>query len=179
MSTLSSAGGLGAVGAISRTDQNPELFVNADAVSIETETDATTNWTATGSTFSSQQSVVDGSTNAFLVETNTTPTSIGRCSFELNTILTDGVSYDLSIRARAHQTAGATGAWKIYLSSNGETANNFQIAGINDTLLTFATYTLTFTHDDTNTRKLVAIEANPENDGGLYLDKLSVRATVV
>ena len=159
------------------TTGNPELYITANALATSTfEADATTGITSTGlggtgaNVFESQASVVNNSSFAIHTDANDTPTSGARFNVDFNGLLTVGTSYTISVDARH---IGTGDDWTISLSSSVVAVDN-EIKRLANTDTTWATYTLSFTYS-ANHRYLVVREYNPSNDGGIYVDNLSIK----
>jgi hypothetical protein len=148
-----------------------ELYPQDNAASIVTELDDDEGWSAGNSTITSESdSPQAGSYEIKIVCNGSNNSSNG--NFDLNTILTDGISYRLSIYLRHIGTGGAV---RAQLSAGAGTPVTNLIAELttpaNDA---YANYTIDFVHDTTSRRFLVVIENNVNFDGGAYVDALSI-----
>ncbi len=120
-------------------------------------------------------SPVDTGVYAISIESNTTPTvdSRGYVDLQDNVInLALGETYILSFSMRHN---GIGDAWDIGLgSSASDTTEQLIKGGLLNTDITFISYSATFIASTAN-RFLVFIEGNGANDGGVYVDNLSIR----
>jgi hypothetical protein len=147
----------------------PELHTDANAASDPNgnEADAVTGWTQTGldagsNVFESQNSVVNTGTYALHGECNDTPTSAAR--FELALTVEEGATYR------------ATGYWRHVGTGSGW---NLNINGVVEDSVapedtTFQKFDITFVAPDTSTY-IRFIEGGGSNDGGVYVDNVSVK----
>jgi len=151
-----------------------ELYPQNNAASIDTEMNATTGWSVQNNAIiTSDANVPDDGTWALKGESNTTPTPIAVCYFDLDTILTAGVTYDLTFRVR-HVTAtyGGGGNWRVVLAAT--------TTGLDDIIDTigiaqnvYKDESRSFVHSAA-TRYFIMREANAGDNGGLFLDNISI-----
>ena len=146
-----------------------ELYVTANAASDPNgnEADDTAGWGTIGTVALTSDASVK-SIGDFSIKCVPSSNAAG-IFFDLNTILTIGNRYNLSFATRHLGTGGINGA---YLSdtSNGITT---ELVSLDNTDTVFQTVTLEFSHSAT-TRYLVARERSATNDGGVYLDNISI-----
>jgi hypothetical protein len=154
------------------------VYNNAAADPNGTEENAVTGFNIiAGTTATSVASPVDIGTYAISAETNTTPTANGRvyCSLEDAVFnLQDGREYLISVSARHNGTGGD---WFISLGEFS-TGSVTTIISLTNTDTTYITYTHTFTKGTTS-KFLTFMETNVANDGGIYVDNLSITETQV
>ena len=165
-----------------------ELNTESNAISDNggNETDATTGWTSvnldgTGANvFESQTSVVHGGSYAFHTDANDTPTDAARIYKDIGTdfSLSNGVTYRVELYAR-HTGTGSL--WACRLGADNDGVPNTQTLISDDGaqsiavgVLTYTRYSAAFTYDATY-RFLVIREASENNNGGVYVDNLSIR----
>ena len=152
-----------------------ERHTGADASAIGTEADSIGNWVKTSNTtLTSQNSVTYGGGFALEMELNTVNGASHRATLDLDTeySLVDGIEYQLSV---AIQHVGTGGAWRVAMGS-AETINDGPIIDSAVTSTSWAIYTITFTHGST-TRFFGGKEESGTDDGGIYLDNLSIKRT--
>lgn len=144
-----------------------------DATSRASEADSTGNWTTVNTdVMESQSSVVNGSSYALHTNANSTPTNTARVYLDLNALLTEGDRYRLSIDGRH---VGSGGLWRLGTSSAHNAVNDVSMNDFTSTDTTFATSVLEFTYAAATNRYLVCKETSAGNDGGVYLDNLSIK----
>jgi len=162
----------------------PELHTNANAASDPNgnEADATTGWASVGLTgtganvFESQSSVANVGAYAIHADCTDTPTSLARFYLSLLDApfnLSDGDVVKLSFDIRHTGTGSITGGWSAWLA-NANAASDHILTTITSSDTTWQSVETTFTYDSTY-RFLTFREANSQNDGGIYLDNLSVK----
>jgi len=165
-----------------------ELNTESNAISDGggNETDATTGWTSVGldgtgaNVFESQSSVKYIGSYAFHTDANDTPTANCRIWKDIGTdfSLQNGEQYYIELYAR-HIGTGGVWACNIGADNDGvpkttdlRDVNNS--ANIESSEVTFIRYSRIFTYDATY-RYLAIREASAANDGGVYVDNLSIR----
>lgn len=159
----------------------PELNTNANAASDPNgnETDATTGFSESGlngtgaNVFESQSVVKNVGSYALEADCNDTPTSSARFYMDLSTLgLSNGDQVKIEFDIR-HVGTGIF--WDARLGSDGGLiANATQLIQVSNTDITFQTVVHEFTYS-ANTRYFGCRELNGLNNGGVYLDNLSIR----
>ena len=89
--------------------------------------------------------------------------------------LTVGSVYKVSVDARHIGSGGLQSIRLAEDSGVSTTGETLEIIDISNSMTTFVTYTAYFIHSDSTTRYFGAREGSGTDDGGLYLDNLSVR----
>ena len=120
----------------------------------------------------SSGSPADG-TYHILCESNTTPTEGAGCYMDLSTICTSGTKYMI----RAWQKHVGTGhGWRLALSGSNTTFNDSSYTFDTDvrTSTTYTEFGISFTYSS-SVRYLLMRESSSYNDGGFYLDGLSIK----
>jgi len=153
----------------------PELYGVANALSKSNETNATTG---TGNYFTTtyQSQSTDTIEGTYAVEIVSDGTAGSRCFDDIQDACTlvNGTKYKLSFWVK-HSGAGSDGGeWTIAIGSSNS-AMTYPIVTIDNTDTTWQRYSYTFTHTTDDTRNFVVRENSPENDGGVFIDGLSVR----
>ncbi len=155
-----------------------ELHTDANAASIGNEADATTGWQQFGldvgaNVFESQGAVKSTGSYAIHGNSNDTPTSGSRIYFDIGNdfSLVEDSWYTLSFDIRH---TGANGTWDCGLDADTFSAYSTPIVEVDNTDTVFATQTVSFQYDSTY-RYLVFRESSGSNDGGVYIDALSVK----
>ena len=162
----------------------PELNTTANATSDSAgaEADATTGWTeqnlnGTGSNvFESQSAVKNVGSYALHADCTDTPTSLARFYLSLSLApfsLINGDRVKLSFDIRHTGTGVVTGTWEGRLASSN-TGLDHPLISVSKGDTTWQPVEITFTYDSTY-RDLVFIESNSGNEGGVYVDNLSVK----
>lgn len=162
-----------------------ELFTFSNAASDpnDNEADATTGFasvglTGTGANVFESQSVVKSDGNyAFKTDSNDTPTSGCRIFVDLQALDTppeNGFTYELKYKIRH---LGTGDKWIGYLASSGAGNNHIVGANVYNFLVTFLEVITEFTYDSTY-RYLLFRENSAANDGGIYLDNISLKKKV-
>ena len=163
-------------GAVSETDNiavalGRELYSTPNAASdpAGNEADATTGWSAASSTLTSDSSIKNvGDYSLKHVSTGVA----GRIRTDLNTILTVGKRYRLSFDTR-HTGSGGVQRVNLAVSDSGSTNILIQLT---NTDTTFQNIIYEFVHSS-DTRWFLAREFNEDNDGGVYIDNISLKQT--
>jgi len=141
-----------------------------DSNAIETDVNATTGWTPVSvDSFDVQTAITNNSIYAFQVNSETTKVAAARIYRSMPALVT-GKSYALSIDARH---VGIGGAWTIAIAASNS-GTDITVATLSSTNTTWVSYKCVFTAS-ASTAFIVAREASPANDGGLYLDNLTIR----
>ncbi len=160
---------------------NPELNNDQNAILVGADVNTTTNWGSValgsgGNQFISQSGVVNGSSFAFLANSNPNPLSGARFTRDIlnGFSLEIGKSYTINVDLRH---IGTGGAWFFVLSSAGTLLPNMiTVANLTNTDTSFITYQLVFTAT-ANTVFLGGREDSGGNDGGIYVDNFSLKLT--
>lgn len=160
---------------------NPEINNDQNAILVGADVNTTTNWNSValssgGNQFISQNSVVNGSSFAFLANSNPNPLSGSRFTRDIlnDFSLTIGKSYTINVDLRH---IGTGGNWFFTLSSAGTLLPNMiLVTTLDNTETTFVTYELVFTATS-NTVFLGGREDSGANDGGIYVDNFSLKLT--
>lgn len=147
----------------------PELHISANAASDPNgnEADATTDWAQTGldagsNVFESQSSVKSTGSYALHGHSNDTPTAGSK--FEISISVDAGDTYLATFNGRH---VGSGGDWGLLVDSNLTV-----LLTSSDT--SFAAYEQEFVAS-ASTIKIQAKEVNASNDGGAYLDNVSLK----
>ncbi|KKL28200.1 hypothetical protein LCGC14_2377550, partial [marine sediment metagenome] len=141
------------------------------------ETNATAGFTSVGldgtgaNKFESQDSVKNVGEFALHADANDTPTHQARAGTDMNTVwgLSPTKIYRISVNARH---IGSGGIWVIFLSDSPTVKN--VIASLDNSQVTFQTYVYYWTHDSTH-RVLLLEENSATDNGGVYVDALTIR----
>ena len=161
-----------------------ELYDHSNAIADPngSEANATTGWTDVGlngtgaNVFESQSSVVNEGTYAFHFNSNDTPTSGARLYIDLEAL---GISVDDEVKIEIDvRHIGTGGTWTVTRAqqtnlTSGETS--IQDISVGET--TFQTIEVEYTQT-ANTRYFGFREASGTNNGGLYVDNLSIKVKV-
>jgi hypothetical protein len=153
----------------------PELHTDANAASDPNgnEADAITGWTpallsGTGSNvFESQNSVVNTGTYALHADANDTPSNGARFGKEFT--VDDGGTYNVRFNWRH---IGSGGDWNLILLD--DSGSTYPITEIENTDTTWASVNINHVVDGT-TLEVRFQEWGGSNDGGIYVDNLSVK----
>ena len=152
-----------------------ELNTNANATSPTNEANATTGWSSVNiNVIQSQSSVYSVGSYALELNENAGPTNGARAYMDLEASpfsLVDGRTYTLSVLARH---VGSGGQWTINAGSSTSNTSGGVIATITNSTTSFTEYTSTWVHDGDH-RYINIQENSSDNDGGLYIDKLSIK----
>ena len=148
-----------------------ELYPQDNAASVITEVNATTGWAAGGAAVLSADGTPDQGSYAIRIVASAASDSI---YFDLSTILSEGVAYRLTSRLRHDGAGNATGKMRYGLGDTITTAGNPIILDVLKADTTYQDANLTFTYAVASTRYLVLKEQHPNNDGGAYLDAISI-----
>lgn len=132
------------------------------------EADATTGWVATNSTLTSDGAVKN--VGSFSIKHVSTQNN-SRSSFNLDTNidLVDGKRYRITFDARHTGTGGDN---KIHLTDSAATRT--LLASLTSADTTFQSFSTEFTHDD-DSNFLQAIDNSGTDDGGVYIDNISIK----
>lgn len=131
---------------------------------IESGTNATTGWTATNvDVFESQSSVTGGSAFAFHVNSNTTKLNNALISRAIPAGIALGERIEITIRWRH---VGVGGTWSLFLGGNA-------IDTCISTETTFKTSTIALMYSSGTS--IVIREASATNDGGVYIDSITIK----
>ena len=151
----------------------PELYPQDNAASVDTEVNASTGWTANGTAtlgVASGAGQFDTGSYALSFQSNGPNDQI---YFDLNTILTNGTSYQLTSRFR-HTGVGAPAS--VVLAPDTTGIGVFTtILKLTNTPTTFQDANHLFVHDSTNWRYLAVREDAIITTGGGYYDTISIR----
>ena len=152
-----------------------ELYTSANSMSTNEADDQSTGLTViSGCTVANETSVTNGSSNSLKYTATGNADGI-MIDLTSDIDLTPGSLYKVSVDARH---IGSGGIQSIRLTEQhglGTTGETLEIIDISNSMTTFVTYTAYFIHNDTTTRYFGARETSGTDDGGLYLDNLSVR----
>jgi hypothetical protein len=88
--------------------------------------------------------------------------------------LTAGTLYKLSMWARHTGTAANNGEYRCYLSAIGSSLNTYITPMLVDTNTTYTQYVKLF-YQNARLDTIVCEERNSDNDGGLYIDDVSIK----
>lgn len=162
--------------AVSSSCLGPELFTAANAASISNEANATTGFTKTGvDTFQSTSTGTpdNGTYHLEIAEPSSGGTSGARATFDLSTLgLIDGTSYLISVKARHNGTGGQ---WNAVLVSSDTTSSSLRLGAFttpSDDNYTIRGIEIIYSP---SVRYLVFHEQNTPNDGGIFVDSISVK----
>lgn len=154
-----------------------ELHDDANAASTINEANATTGWTTFGlDVFESQASIKSDGSYALHGHCNTVPSEGGRFTYDIGAIsdISDGDMVKVSF---AWRHVGTGGDWVARLGSDASGAvPNVILGTVTNTDTSFATITFTLKYDS-NKRYLAFKEYGVTNDGGVYVDALSIKKT--
>jgi hypothetical protein len=152
-----------------------ELYTPANSMSTNEADDTATGLTVNdGTTVADETSITNGSGRSLKYTASGVSDGV---SIDLTSdiVLTAGSVYKVSVDARHIGSGGLQTirlAEQALLGTDGET---LEIIDISNSMTTFVTYTAYFIHSNTTTRYFGAREQSGTDDGGLYLDNLSVR----
>ena len=145
-----------------------ELYTAANALGWADQNSTTDVTQSTGALVSAVSSPTDGSNFALLVESNTTPTSAARAY--TGPFGTSGMFLEVTVRARH---VGTGGNWRVGLATSTTLGSMYPgYAVVTPAQTTYQTYTFRTT---VSTVRFFVIEDSTTNDGGLYIDNLSVK----
>jgi hypothetical protein len=158
-----------------------ELYTlsNAAADPAGTEADATTGWDSAGldgtgsNVFESQNSVVNEGAYALHANSEDTPTANARITLDLEAApfsFTNGDEGKITLNWRH---IGSGGQWRMCLSDNGTNIQDL-FSYVGDTDTSFIAVEHTWTHS-ANSKYLSIREYSASNDGGFYLDNISIK----
>jgi hypothetical protein len=154
-----------------------ELYTDNNAISdpsgVELNSTGTLN-SADADTFQSQSSFVSTGNYAIEVSSNIVPANRARLYEDLNSIPTsceEGLFYQISFDVRH---VGIGGLWVAAIGSTSSPSSP-AIAEVYDTDISFENYTYDWQHDLINTRYFGIRELSGTEDGGVYLDNLSIK----
>jgi hypothetical protein len=141
----------------------------ADPAGLEANT-ITGIGVAGSATVTSVASPVDTGSYAISAESNTTPTNNARAYWDLNSAgLINGREYTITFAARHNGTGGD---WRASLGEFN-TGSVTTITDLDNTETTYADYSITFTKG-TPSNFLTFMENSGTDDGGVYIDNLSI-----
>ena len=168
---------------VTTTGYGPELFTysNAAADPNGTEANATTGFTPyghAGNVWQSQSGVVNVGSYAIEFDAMGSPLSSVGFSLDLESApfnFTNGKLGRLLFDWRQKGVGATTGQWDCWFGSYAGDQQE-QAGTVQKTDTTFASVEKIWTHD-ANHRYLMWREFNPDNDGGIYLDNVSIRST--
>lgn len=162
---------------VTGSDLGPEQHTTANAASLTNESNVTAGWTNTGcDNFSSESTGTpsDG-TYHILASEGGTPTAGARVSFDLSALsLVEGTHYLITVKVKH---TGTGGAWIANYSSSGglSALAAFETINVTDTTYRNVGFELVY---GAAYRYLVFGENNATNDGGVYLDSLTVKEII-
>ena len=177
--------GSGELSAIS-DEYGSELYTLSNAIADPngSEANSITGWNESGlngtgsNVFESQGSVVHTGSYAFHFNSNDTPTATARIWIDLEAApfnFTNGEEGKITFNVR-HVGGGSNVPWASYLAVADTAATNL-IVNVPETQTTFQSVSYEWTHD-ANHRYFNFRENNGTNEGGLYLDNLSIKKKV-
>ena len=153
-----------------------ELYTPANSMSTNEADDQSTGLSViSGATVADETSIVSGGSSRSLKYTSTGGTDGVTIDLTSDIDLTVGSVYKVSVDARHIGSGGQHSIRLAEHSGAGTTGETLEIVDITSGMTTFVTYTAYFIHSDTTTRYFGARETSGNDDGGLYLDNLSVR----
>lgn len=136
--------------------------------------DGTLNWIASGATLDSIDTVPKtGTYHLSMVATGSS-----HYAYRALPTLTGGTVYRLTFWARHNGTAANDGTWKCWLGAAAGQTEQPLTPTITKTDTTYTQYTKYFVY---NTRQdtITCMEGNTDNDGGIYLDAISVKTATL
>lgn len=155
-----------------------ELYTSADAMKVTSDADSIGGWTgfaATPDTLDSEnvgegQAPKDGTYHIHIADTGTANAG---AYLDLSTYMTAGKKYKISLWAR---NDGAGGDWKLGLSDVAtlDTTLNLYLGALAVTDTTYLELATVITYGAAY-RYLQAHEYSATNNGGIYIDKLSIK----
>ena len=153
-----------------------ELYTPANSLSTNEADDQSTGLTViSGATVADETSIVSGGASRSLKYTATGNTDGVTIDLTSDIDLTVGSVYKVSVDARHIGSGGLQSIRLAEDSGVSTTGETLEIIDISNSMTTFVTYTAYFIHSDSTTRYFGAREGAGTDDGGLYLDNLSVR----
>ena len=153
-----------------------ELYTPANSLSNNEADDQSTGLTVmSGATVADETSIVSSGSSRSLKYTATGSTDGIVIDLTSDIDLTEGKVYKLSIDARHIGTGGDNSIRLAEAAGLSATGDTLAIATLTSSDTTFQTYTAYFIHNDTTTRYFGARETSGSDDGGLYLDNLSIK----
>lgn len=164
--------------AVSSSCLGSELFTAANAASISNEANATTGFTNTGvDTFQSTSTgTPDNGTYHLEIAELSSGTAGARVTFDLSTLgLVDGKSYLISVKARHNGTGGQ---WNVALLSSDTTSSSLRFGAFTtpaDDSYTIRGLEILYSP---SVRYLVFHEQNASNDGGIFVDSISIKEII-
>lgn len=150
-----------------------ELYTG-DAGATAEENDVS-NWT--GSNIDTLESTSSGTPQAgtyhIHINENTTPTSSAYAYVDIGTAfsLVDDTKYFIRLYIKH---VGTGGAWSVGLSNTASSTASPFYNYFSDSMTTYKEYGFSFVYSSSY-RYLVAREANASNDGGVYIDGISIK----
>lgn len=158
----------------------PELYTVATAASDPNgnEADAITGWTllnlnGTGSNvFESQGATTDTGGYAFHVNSEDTPTNYAFANHPLNSVTSQYSLYKITFSARH---IGSGGLWQVGLSDGTAAHCNLAAIELTSSDTAFTDYELIVEKTHAVQFYLYINEYSATNDGGVYVDNISVR----
>lgn len=158
-------------------DDFSELHTFANAANILNEANNTTGFVPINSVvLTSVSSPVSGGFYALSIESNTTPTLLAGIYVDLSVEpfnLVSGLTYKLTIAVRHNGTGGE---WQVSLDPT-TTGASILIDKFLSTDTTYQSYELVFKYSAAVSRYITIREINASNDGGVYVDELSIKRT--
>ena len=152
-----------------------ELYTPANSLS-NNEGDQSTGFSVLSNAIVAHEtSIVSSGSSRSLKYTSTSSTDGIVIDLTSDIDLTEGKVYKLSIDARHIGTGGGNSIRIAEASNLSTTGDTLAIATLISSDTTFQTYTAYFVHNDTTTRYFGARETAGSDDGGLYLDNLSIK----
>ncbi|MCK5613274.1 LamG domain-containing protein [Candidatus Pacearchaeota archaeon] len=161
-----------------------ELNTQSDATADNggTEADSIGNWTSVGLTgtganvFESQSSVVETGSYALHADANDTPTSQALCRINMESRygVVAGKQYRLKFKWRHTGVAATDGRWDVGFDESGGAGIDLVIDSISVGDIAFGQVEIDFIYDGVMSF-LIFKEQNGDNDGGIYIDDLSIK----
>ena len=160
-----------------------EFYVTSNAISDPNgnEINGTSGITQFGldvgaNVFESQGVVKDVGNYAIKADSNASKTTLARIYTDLSVLsLVEGIEYTLSVRARH---TGTGGTWNIGVGTVNTAPSAGTLTTLHNVYLTFITYSYNFIYSVTGLKFFVAREQGATDDGGVYIDNMSIKYKV-
>ena len=160
----------------------PELYTLANAASDPNgnEADAITGWSEFGlngvgaNVFESQGVIKNAGSYSLHTDAEDTPTNLARIYIDIELApfnFVDGEKGVITFDMRHIGGSGAT--WRAYFSNTSSGVTNL-VASVTNVVVTFQSIEYEWTHDNNHQYFLVR-ESGSGNNGGIYLDNISIR----
>lgn len=148
-----------------------ELYDDANALLSGTDVDALTSLDIWGTTSSSQSAVTNGSDFAVKADSSVGGSAGGHVTVDLDNFCKPGLPYVISIDARH---LGSGGDWIINVGPTN-TDYSTPIITLTSADTDWVTHKITIPSYSSSNRYLILRELNTGNDGGVYIDNLSIK----